>query len=322
MDLQGQNEGQMQSEDKDTFSTSELQKDVNPKIKHIVISGGHIWGLYAIGALRKAIDDKFIDMSHIESFYCTSVGSIIAVIVSLDINMDILFKYLIDRPWTDFFKQRLNSPVDVFDLKGVYGKGLLIDFFLPLFRAKDISIDITMGEFYQLTGKEIHFFTTEFNQFISVDMSYKTHPSWKLMDAAYCSVCVPFLLSPIICEGACYFDGGMTNNYPIEQCIVDHPGIDTDSIFSILLGMEMDGIRERDHIVPDMSFLDFTSTLVAKLVKRMIFLNTSIKIKHELVFYQPENPGECLMNIIEHASKRREILDQGTQVMATHIANL
>jgi predicted acylesterase/phospholipase RssA len=234
--------------------------------------------------------------------------------------MEILFKYLIDRPWANFFKQRLNSPVDVFDLKGIYGKNLLIDFFLPLFRAKDISIDITMGEFYQLTGKEIHFFTTEFNQFVSVDMSYKTHPSWKLMDCIYCSVSVPFLLSPIICEGACYFDGGMTNNYPIEQCIVDHPGIDADSIFSILLGIEKD--VNGDHIVPDMSFLDFTSTLVAKLVKRMIFLNTSIKIKHELVFYQPENPGECLMNIIEHASKRREVLDQGGQRMATHIANL
>jgi len=289
-------------------------------IKHLVISGGHVWGLYAMGAIREAINQKFIDLSNIESFYCTSIGAIIAVILSLDMDMDILYKYLIERPWFDYFKQRLYSPVDVFHVKGVYGKNILYDFFTPLFRSKDLDLDITLLEFYKITEKDIHIFTTEFNAFISVDLSYKTHPDWKLMDAVYCSIGVPFLLAPTVIGDKCYFDGGLTNNYPIEPCIADHPGIDTDSILSILLGIEPR--VKQDVIYGDMEFLDYTSTLVAKLVKRLIVIHSSIKLKHEIIFYEPENPGECLMNIVQHASTRREILELGAKRMTEYIETL
>jgi len=292
-----------------------------PAIKHLVISGGQAWGFYAIGAIRKAISERFIDMSHIESIYCTSIGSIIATIISIHIDMDVIIKYLVERPWMDFFLQRSHSFVDTIDYNGLYSKNILVDFFLPLFGSKDISIDITMEEFYQLTGKDIHIFTTEFNEFVSVDISHKTHGDWKLVDAVYCSICVPFLISPIIISenGAhkCYVDGGLTNNYPIGPCIKDHPDIDTDTIFGILLGVEKNGGCGR--VIPDMNFLDFTSTVVAKLVKRMICIDMSIKIKHELVFYEPENPGESAMNIIKHTSKRKEIIDEGAEKMTLYL---
>ena len=67
------------------------------------------------------------------------------------------------------------------------------EIFVPLFSGKDISIDITLQDFYDITKKEIHIFTTDVMRFEVVDISYKTHPDWKLIDAVYASSSIPII---------------------------------------------------------------------------------------------------------------------------------
>jgi predicted acylesterase/phospholipase RssA len=95
----------------------------------------------------------------------------------------------------------------------------------PLFRAKDLDINtITMNEFFEYTKIEHHFFTIRVQEFELVDISYKTHPDWKLLDAIYASSCIPPFFQPLYIKNEetsmieWFADGGFLANYPMEHC--------------------------------------------------------------------------------------------------------
>ena len=55
-----------------------------------------------------------------------------------------------------------------------------------------------MLEFYDIFGIELHFFTVEFHKFILIDVSYKRHPHWQVVEAIYDSSCAPVLSKPML----------------------------------------------------------------------------------------------------------------------------
>ena len=127
-----------------------------PNIKHIVISGGCIWGLYEYGALRELHQCGFWNIHSIESIYGTSVGAFIAVILALKIDFETIDKYIIERPWEQVFKNHSYNLLDTYNNRGVFHKQVFYDVFTPLFKSCDIEPTITVGEFYEKTGIELH----------------------------------------------------------------------------------------------------------------------------------------------------------------------
>jgi predicted acylesterase/phospholipase RssA len=123
-----------------------------PNIKHIVISGGCIWGLYEYGALRELHECGFWNNQKVESIYGTSVGALIAVILALKIDFETIDKYIIERPWDEVFKKHSYNVLDIYNNRGVFHKKVLYEFYSPLFKSCDIETSITMGEFYEKTG--------------------------------------------------------------------------------------------------------------------------------------------------------------------------
>ena len=91
-------------------------------IKHLVISGGAYNGLYIFGTIKKLLKEKFFNIEDINSIYGTSVGSIIAAMLCLKQKWDIIFEYILNRPWE---KDIFITPDMVFDSitkKGIMGK--------------------------------------------------------------------------------------------------------------------------------------------------------------------------------------------------------
>jgi hypothetical protein len=105
--------------------------DCNQKsiIKHLVISGGSVWGFSAFGIIYEAISQGIVQMSNIESIFMTSVGSIIGTMVSLKIPPDILLTYLIKRPWETLCKNNRYSVLDIYDAKGIIHCGFFENMF-------------------------------------------------------------------------------------------------------------------------------------------------------------------------------------------------
>ena len=101
-------------------------------IKHIVISGGGPSALNSFGVIKHLSNDNFININNIESYYGTSSGAILAVILILNLDFNIVDDYFKKRPWHKLFKDNINESNNQFDLidyitnKGINGKQYLI----------------------------------------------------------------------------------------------------------------------------------------------------------------------------------------------------
>lgn len=293
----------------------------NPNIKHLVISGGCIWGLYEYGALKKLHHCGFWNNNNIESIYGTSVGALIAVILSLKIEFETFDTYIIDRPWHEVFKKHSYNLLETYNHRGVFHKEIIIDFFSPLFKSCDIETSITMREFYEKTGIEIHIYITELNRFESIDVSHKTHPEWNLIEAVYASCSIPTIFSPIIKEDKCYIDGGFFYNYPLRKCLENVE--DGDTILGISIGNTVEEDEVKTIITNDSTFLDFTSVLLNRIIKNIIFTNEDAGIiKYELCFFTQVTSLYDIMKVISSKEERRNMIESGSQKANDYFSNV
>ena len=121
--------------------------------------------------------------------------------------------------------------MQAFEKRGIFGIDIMEKMLGPLFAGKDISMSITLKEFYDLNGIDLYMFTTELNKFKLCKMSHTTHPDWRVIDAVYASCALPIIFAPLIRDDDCYVDGGMMSSYPMKSCLDD--GNDPDKVFGI-----------------------------------------------------------------------------------------
>jgi predicted acylesterase/phospholipase RssA len=192
-------------------------------IKRLVIAGGGVLGLRYLGALEKLNVDGFWNMSDIESIYGTSVGSIICTFMCLKYNWDVLKQYIVDRPWHDVFKLSGQQIFDSYHKKGLYDKKFIEIILKPLLNAKNLSLNITLKEFYEFSNIKLHLFTFNINKFETVELSHISHPDLELVQAVAMSCSIPGVFIPTIIGEDCFIDGGVMYNFPINACLRDHP---------------------------------------------------------------------------------------------------
>lgn len=192
-------------------------------IKHLVISGGSYGGLIFYGVLKELFKQGIINLSNIDTLYGTSVGTFLIVVLLLEYDWETLDDYLIKRPWHNVFTIDAEHIVKSLQTGGILDKKTIYSVFEPLFKGKDIPIDITLQGFYEKNQKDIHFFTTDLQDLETVDLSHKTHPDWKLIDAVYASGSLPIIFEPYYVEETekIYLDGAVLLNYPINRCLTD-----------------------------------------------------------------------------------------------------
>ena len=190
-----------------------------PLIKHLVVSGGGPTMIQTLGSIQHLEENKFIDINIIETIYGTSAGAIIGVLICLKFDWITLHDYIIKRPWHEVFPIKVQNIFDAYTKKGIFDEKTIIKCFKPLFDAKDISLNISLKEFFEYSKIELHMFSFEVNAFQIEDISYLTHPELSLITAIQMSCALPVLMTPICTESKCYIDGGITCNYPLKYCI-------------------------------------------------------------------------------------------------------
>ena len=286
----------------------EEKNECSTIIKHIVISGGGVNGLTFYGILRESNKTKFWELKNIKTIYATSVGSILGVLLSLKYDWEITDNYFIKRPWGEVFKFELQNILNSFDNCGIFNVKIIEEILKPLLNGKDIPIDITMQDFYDLINIELHFFSTELNSFEITDFSYKTHPEWKLIDVVYCSCCLPILFSPFFIDEKVYIDGGVLYNNPLKYCILQNNNINTDEIFCINKNL----INKKTNLNLNSTLFDYILFFINKIIDNITDINTP-KIKNQIniltcstslynIFLASANKDERI-NLIELGSK-------------------
>lgn len=287
--------------------------------RHLVLSGGSIWGLKTYGALRYAFSSGFLQRNLLESVYATSVGSMIATIILIGIEFTVLDKYLVHRPWHKTWSVTPVNLLSITDTWGIYTKTFMDEFFIPIFKSKEISLDITFAEFYALTGVDYHIFVTELNSFKHVDLSHKTHPTWKVMDAVYASCCIPVAFSPFRHGdgGECYVDGGIHMNYPLKPCVEKIGKENSHEILGIILPLSRETNEDKikqEH--SEKTFFDYISQLLNRLLESRLFINDlSYRIPYQLELESLAFSIEYMQTVLNHSEERRKLIDEGSSQM-------
>ena len=259
--------------------------------------------------LRECHKRNLWKLEDIETIYGTSVGSIIAVILALDYDWDTIDDYLIKRPWNNVFKFNLYSIIDSLKKRGIFGMKTIEDTFAPLFNGKDISIDITMQDFYDITKKEIHIFTTDVMRFEVVDISHKTHPEWRLMDAVYASSAIPIIFSPFIKDSKCYCDGAMLLNYPLDKCIEN--GAKNDEIIGLCNDMNA---HDEDIFNESCSLLDYGLIIMKKLICAFLSVREH-RIKNEFRITSINMSIYDIVSTTTEIDNRIRLIQEGVDVI-------
>lgn len=243
-------------------------------IKHLVICGGGPLGFSFLGAIEKLNEEKFFELHDIESIYGTSIGSIIGAFICLKYDWETLVKYVIERPWHDAIKVTAKQIFDSYYNKGLFNKKVAEIIFKPLLEAKELSINVTLKEFYEYCKIDLHIFTFEMNKFETVELSHTTHPTLGLLEALTMSSSLPGIFMPIIQDDKCYLDGGVMCNFPLNECIRDHPN--KDEILGIKIYYNK-GNCSNLIVTPDSSLLEY---IICLSVNSMNFIRESVKLEH------------------------------------------
>ena len=293
-------------------------------IKHMVISGGGPVMFRAFGALEKLEEIKFWKREDIQSIFGTSAGAFVAVILCLNYEWDTILKYFVERPWHEAFPITPTTLFDAYGKKGIYNKSIMKTIFKPLFDDKDISLTITLKEFFERTKICLHLFTFELHEFETVDMSYLTHPDIQLLDAVYMSSALPIICAPFIIENKCYLDGGIKSNYPLDKCFEHDPNINSDEIlaFRNLYTEEEKTDDKSKQINEESTIMDYLHLFLRKLMKTINTESKQKSIKYEVKYQAQRITMDYLQQALSSQEMRRDLLQTGREAAENMINSI
>ena len=274
-----------------------------------MLSGGGPTLFQTLGILRKLNEVLFWEISNVESIYGTSAGSIIAILLVLNFDWQVLLDYFLDRPWHEAYDVTANHIFNAYNNKGLFDKDAFIKAFLPLFNAKDIPININLRDFYELTEKHLVFYTFELNKFETIELSHTSHPDLELMDAVHMSSALPIIFSPRCVDGKCYLDGGMFDNYPINYCVKRVEN--TNEILGIHIMSEEESGDTTKNISETSTIIDYTSVMLSKVIKHMNNSNTTIHIPYQIKCYGQKITMEYLRSTLHSKENRYNLYHKG-----------
>jgi len=274
-------------------------------IKHLVISGGGPSMIQVLGAIQHLEEKEFICLKNIETIYGTSAGAIVGVFLCLGFDWETINDYIIKRPWHDVFPIKVQSLLEAYTKKGLFGISTIKKCFKPLLDAKDISMNINLEEFFNLSHIELHFFSFEINEYKIHDISYLTHPKLSLMQAIHMTCSLPVLFSPVCVEDKCYIDGGVFCNYPLNYCIESGKSLDE------ILGIKNKYSSEAPIINAESTIMDFLLGFIYKAVFSVNTDHAQSQLKNEVVCDAKNLSFEVLRSALSSVDVRRDLLSSG-----------
>ena len=284
-------------------------------VKHLIISGGGPLIFQSMGIIQCLEKNKLFNRSNITSIYGTSSGAIVGLFLCLGYEWEVINKFMIERPWENLYYIGTEQIYNGIQQCGFYNRDIFVKSYKSLFEAKDVSIDITMKEFYDLTNIDYHLITFEVNSLQMEDISHETYPDIKVIDAIHMTSCLPVFFTPVFIENKCFIDGGIILNYPLNLCINKYVN-----------KKEMLGIKHvyTDHekyknITTETGIFEYFLNIFFKLVKNISKqycnnIEEQSNIKHEIICYEKYMTLNSIVNCLKKSEKRNELLENGIKI--------
>lgn len=278
-------------------------------IKHLVISGGGPTGLLVYGIASQLAKKGFWHLADIQSIYGCSIGAYMGVVLSLGYEWEWLDDYFIKRPWEKLIAMSTTHLVDIYEKKCLINEHFFTKALTPLLRGKDLAETITLSELYAHNKIEIHMYATNINgkHLEKVDISYKTHPELSVIKALRMTMAVPLLFEPIYEGTDCYIDGGLLNNFPLNDCIQQQQCETAD-----ILGFKNIRQNNEENINEKSSIFDFLLVLLKKTHAAIDSEDYQQEIKHNIHCEVDDIVSfDKWVKMLQTEHMRREIIEKG-----------
>ena len=196
----------------------------------LVISGGGVKGICALGALQYAVDNFLL--KNVNTFIGTSVGSIIGYLLAIGYTPVEIIVYIC----THQLMEKLSHLNIVAMINGGGATSYNnINEQLEKMTVAKIGKLLTLGAIKEKFGKTLIFATHNFTTQQTEYLSAETYPDMPCLVACRMSACLPFVFEKYLYMGSRYIDGGISDNFPID--IGDRIG---KKVLGILLGTKFD----------------------------------------------------------------------------------
>ena len=283
-------------------------------IKYLVLGGGGPAGYSIYGAIKYLDKNNFFDINNIKNIYCVSIGSFIAVLISLKLEWKVIDDYLIKRPWDKVFNI---DPIKILNLwkeKGIFDCTTVFkELLTPLLTVQGLSENITLKEFYDYNNIEIHIYTVNINTIIptKIDLSYKTHPNLELYKALSMSSAYPIILIPICDNSGCYIDGGLLNNFPLNDCIYGINALENNILDEILAFKKYNSCNKYLNITKDSLLIDYLYVIISRTRNLASLEYNQIEIKNIVKCNVENNSYSIWKDALFYEHIRKEIIENG-----------
>ena len=182
----------------------------------ICLSGGGINGLNILGSLKYLIDSNILNIKNIKKFMGTSVGSLINILLIIDLNINtiikIIYKMNLDKMSIDY---DINN---FFDNYGFNNCSEVLTIIQTLLYTKLNVYDITFKELYNKTNKSLNVVVVNFTQKKEEVINYINYPNMSIILALRMSISIPLIFYPVKYNNNLYIDGGIINNFAYNYC--------------------------------------------------------------------------------------------------------
>jgi predicted acylesterase/phospholipase RssA len=278
-------------------------------IKHLVISGGGPTMIKSLGACQYLEKNNFWKIDNIQTIHGTSAGALVGAMLCLNYDWETINSYIIDRPWNEAFPFNIKSIMDAYTNKGIFGRKATEIVFKSLLLGKDLSLDITLKDFYDYSKIELYMYSFEINHFKMESISYKSYPDLPLLTALQMTSAVPILISPVCVDGKCFIDGAVVSNYPLNYCL------DLVSDKNEILGFKNDyGDKKQSNIIDeDSTLLDYIMNFIYKLIFQLNTEDKQVKIENEVLYSAQYLSFEYIKSVLSSSEIRKEFLQSGIQ---------
>jgi predicted acylesterase/phospholipase RssA len=171
-------------------------------------------------------------LSNVMNYVGTSAGSIITLLLVMDMNPFEIYQYLLDNDYSKDFQ--VFNIENILNYNSLFSNKLLIDNFEKIITSK-LGFVPTLAELYELTKKKWTAVTFNYTKHKIEYISYETHPDLPCSIAAAASSCIPLFFSMVDIDGNKYIDGGITDSCHLKYAYKNK--MDGDTI-CITLGEE------------------------------------------------------------------------------------
>ena len=247
---------------------------------------------------------NFYSIDDIENIYGTSVGGLIGLVICLKLNWEDIVEHAINRPWQKLFLFTPESLLDIIARKGLLKKDFFYAVFDNFFKNAGLSKDATMKDIYEYSNINLHVFTVNLSTFTLVNISHKTHPDTKVLDAVYMSCSMPFIFQPNFIDNAYYLDGGVINPYPLNICLNNHENKDEILAFKIF-DDTLTCVQENSTV------FTFGFYLLYRLIKENYNYDIKESIPNELIIPSTIINMEDASKIMKDPTAREKMIEEG-----------